>query len=177
MILINRAANAKTLDDAIIHLQNALKGYQPQDQMMIAAYPNPDSTDPFPGTQRMTPTDSSHLDQLRRALDVPKLGVKSNVPSPLDVPLEGALTWMGSSFVPTAINAILLIEMSPGSAQPDDAKLRDRCSRQPPSGFVRVFSVGPGNNRRLIDLTRACKGAHYRPGEVNKFLIDVIPDF
>ena len=69
----------------------------------------------------MTPIDSSHLDELRRALDVPKLAVKSNLPRPLNVPLEGALTWMDSSFVPTAINAILLIEMSPGSDQPGDA--------------------------------------------------------
>ena len=31
-ILLNRAADAKELDDAIIHLQDALTGYQPQDR-------------------------------------------------------------------------------------------------------------------------------------------------
>ena len=178
MILVNRAADAKTLDEAVIQLQDALKAYQPQDQVMVAAYPaNPGSADPFLVIQPMTPTDSSHLDELIRALDVPRLAVKSNVPSPLNVPLEGALTWMDSSFVPTAINAILLTEMSPGSEQPGDAKLHDRCSHQTPSRFVRVFSVGPEDNGRLVNLSRACKGAHYPPTEVNKFLIDVIPDF
>jgi len=178
MILVNRAADAKTLDEAVIQLQDALKAYQPQDHVMVAAYPaNPGSADPFLVIQPMTPTDSSHLDELIRALDVPRLAVKSNVPSPLNVPLEGALTWMDSSFVPTAINAILLTEMSPGSEQPGDAKLHDRGSHQTPSRFVRVFSVGPEDNGRLVNLSRACKGAYYPPTEVNKFLIDVIPDF
>ena len=110
MFLVNRAADAKALDDAISLLQGALEDYQPQDQVMVAAYPaNPGSADPFLVIQPMTHTDSSHLGELRRALDVPKLAVKSNLPRPLNVPLEGALTWMDSSFVPTAINAILLI--------------------------------------------------------------------
>jgi Ca-activated chloride channel homolog len=177
MILINRAADVKARGDAVIHLQDALKGYQAQDQVMIATYPNPDSTDPFLEIQPMTHTDSSHLDQLRRAVEVPKLGVKSNVPSPLVVPLGGALNWMGSSFVPTAINAILLVEMSPGSEQPGDTKLRNQCSGQPPSHFVQVFPVGPPNSVRLTDLALACNGAPYQPNELNHFLIDAIPNF
>jgi len=178
MVLVDRAADANKLDAAISFLQVALNDYQSQDRMMVAAYPaSSGSVDPYLEIQGMTPTDPSHLDQLRRALDVPKVSVKSNAPSPLNVPLEGALTWMGSSFAPSASNAILLIEMAPGSKQAADVKLGDRCSGQPALGFVRVFSVGPAESERLKNLALACKGKVYEPNEVNHFLIDLIPDF
>lgn len=177
MILVNRAADADALDDAVTHLQDSLKDYQPQDQMMVAAYPNPDSTAPFLEIEPMTPTDASHLDQLRRALAVPKRVIKPNAPSPLNVPLDGALTWMSSSYAATAVNAVLLVEMSPGSEQPGDTKLYGRCRSQPSSRVVRVFAVGPPNNGRLMGLALACNGALYAPSAVNHFLIDAIPDF
>ena len=179
MILINRSANGGALHDAITQLKEALIGFQPQDQAMIAVYPaQPDSAEPFLVLQPMTPTDSAHLKRLRQALNVARLIVPSNAESVLYPSLEGAEAWMSSSFVPTDINAILLIEMSPRPGnQPAETKLLDRLRNQSPSRFVYVFAVGPEKDKVLTPITLAGGGALYQPDSARRFLNDVISNF
>jgi Ca-activated chloride channel homolog len=179
MILINRSASGGALHDAITQLQEALIGFQPRDQAMVAVYPaQPDSAEPFLVIEPMTPTDSAHLKRLRQALDVARLVVPSNAESVLYPSLEGAEAWMSSSFVPTDINSILLIEMSPRPGkQPAEAKLLDRLRNQSPSRFVYVFSVGPERDTVLTRITLAGEGALYQPDSAKRFLNDVISNF
>src|SRR5438094_1515556 len=126
----------------------------------------------------MTPTDSAHLKRLRQALDIARLVVPPNAPSVLYPSLEGAEAWMSSSFVPTDINAILLIEMSPRPGdQPAETKLLDRLRNQSPSRFVYVFSVGPKEDKVLTPITLAGGGALYQPDSARHFLNDVISNF
>jgi Ca-activated chloride channel homolog len=184
MILMNRSANGGGLHDAITQLQESLIGFQPQDRVMVAAYPSqPDSAEPFLVIQPMTPTDSAHLKRLRQAVDVSRLVVPPNAPSVLYPSLEGAEAWMSSSFVPTDINAILLIEMSPRPGnQPAETKLLDRLRNQSPSRFVYVFAVRPKlhegeEDKVLTPITLAGEGALYQPDSAKRFLNDVISNF
>jgi len=184
MILINRSADGGALHDATTQLKEALIGFQPQDRAMIAVYPGqPDSAEPFLVIQPMTPTDSAHLKRLRQALDIARLVVPPNAPSVLYPSLEGAEAWMSSSFVPTDINAILLIEMSPRPGnQPAETKLLDRLRNQSPSRFVYVFAVRPKlqegeEDEVLTPITLAGEGALYQPDSAKRFLNDVISNF
>jgi hypothetical protein len=86
---------------------------------------------------------------------------------------------MSGSYDPGAVDAVLLVEMSPGQRTTADLQLEQYLRNQPPQRFVRVFTVGPGGppSQRLQDLALAGRGVAYQPGSASYLLNDVISNF
>jgi hypothetical protein len=93
--------------------------------------------------------------------------------------LEAAIHWMSSPYDAGAVNAVLLVEMSPGQITIGDAGLDRDLETQPSQSFVRVFTVGPSGtpSQRLSDFAQAGLGVAYQPISATSLLNDVISDF
>lgn len=190
MILIDRGAPSAALDTAISDLQNALKGFKPQDSIMVATYPaKPESSEDYLVLQPMTPADRAHLPLLQQQLSVATIVSGKASPLIVDAALESAADWMRTSYDPSAINAILLVEPAPGTGSATgDAQLLHDLRAQPISQFVHVFAVGPkksscqlpGSDPAVCWLERialAGEGASYAPDAASHFLTDAISNF
>jgi hypothetical protein len=77
------------------------------------------------------------------------------------------------------VNAVLLVEMSPGQIAIGDQILDRYLEGQPSQRFVRVFTVGPSGapSQRLSDFAQAGLGVAYQPISTTSLLNDVISDF
>jgi hypothetical protein len=93
--------------------------------------------------------------------------------------LKAAIDWMTVSYDPGAVDAVLLVEMSPGQRTADDPQLEQYLLNQPIEHFVRVFTIGPDGppSQRLQDLSLAGRGVAYQPGSASHLLNDVISNF
>jgi hypothetical protein len=83
---------------------------------------------------------------------------------------------LSASYDPTAVDAVLLVDMSPGKPSPADETLERDLRNQQTSRFVRVFTVGPPG-QRLEGIALAGRGGSYEPGSTADFLNKVISNF
>ena len=79
---------------------------------------------------------------------------------------------MVANYDPTAINAVLVLELSPGrqAATTDTGFLATKAP------FVRVFTVGPASDL-LRTIAVVADGTFYEPGAASHFLNDAISNF
>jgi hypothetical protein len=84
---------------------------------------------------------------------------------------------MAKSYDGAKVDAVLLVEMSPGDTLPTDKDVKFFLASQSPTKFVRLFTVGPAGNARLIDLAVWGQGIAYDPGTTTHLLNDVITNF
>ena len=93
--------------------------------------------------------------------------------------LKAAIDWMSTSYDPGAVDAVLLVEMSPGDRTTDDPDLERYLRNQPIEHFIRVFTVGPSGtpSERLKDFALAGRGVAYQPVSATYLLNDVISNF
>jgi hypothetical protein len=92
--------------------------------------------------------------------------------SDLERALHDAVTQMVATYDPTAINAVVVLELSPGS-QPASADTRFLATEAP---LVRVFTVGPASEL-LSTIAVVADGTFYEPGAASHFLNDAISNF
>jgi hypothetical protein len=83
---------------------------------------------------------------------------------------------MSSGFDPSAVDAVLLVEMSPSETTEADRQLQQYLRNQPAEHFVRVFTVGP-DSEQLREYSLAGRGVAYDPGSASHLLNDVISNF
>jgi Ca-activated chloride channel family protein len=167
LILIDAAAAVGALTEAANTLAGAVAGFQAQDRVGIWTFPAPGGqTSSHVVVRDVTPVSASLGSSLTTMHAV-------NGPSDLDGVLRDAVNFMAGSNDPTAIEAVLVLELSPGS-QPASGDMIRFLGNQASS--VRVFTIGPPSQRlQLIAL--AGGGAFYDPGSASHFLNDAISNF
>jgi hypothetical protein len=84
--------------------------------------------------------------------------------------LDDAVAQMVANYDPTAINAVVVLELSPGGQAADTGFLATEAP------FVRVFTVGPTSDL-LRTIAVAADGTFYEPGAASHFLNDAISNF
>ena len=91
--------------------------------------------------------------------------------------LRAAVDSLTADFDPAAVDAVLLVEMSPGGGSTgDDLELQQYLRNQAVDHFVRVFTLGP-DSQRLRDYALAGRGVAYEVGSTGHLLNDVISNF
>jgi hypothetical protein len=93
-------------------------------------------------------------------------------PSDLEGALHDAVTQMVATYDPTAINAVVVLELSPRSQTPS-VDTRFLAAEAP---LVRVFTVGPASEL-LSTIANVADGTFYEPGAASHFLNDAISNF
>jgi Ca-activated chloride channel family protein len=170
LILIDAAVPAGTLTSATSTLASAASGFEPQDKVGIWTFP---SSVGQPASHTVLRDVTGNAGSLGGAL----AGVKPvKGPSDLEGALHDAVTAMVASYDPTAINAVVLLELSPGrqTATVDTQFLATFLATEAP--FVRVFTVGPASGL-LSTIALVADGTSYEPGAASHFLNDAISNF
>jgi Ca-activated chloride channel family protein len=167
LILIDAAVDARALTAATNSLKAATSGFLPQDKVGIWTFPGS-------GGQPASHAVLREITQETVSLSSALANVQAvKGPSDLDVALHDAVTEMAASYDPKAIDAILVLELSPGIQTPTADMIRFLGTQGHP---VRVFTIGPSSDRlKLIAL--ATGGAFYEPGSASHFLNDAISNF
>jgi len=173
LILVDAGADPGLLTQATVRLADAVARFNPTDSAGLWVFPAPASyATPY--------TVLVPLAGVSNELNVGLRGIAHTGDRP-DVAssLRAAVDWMSSSYDSGAVDAVLLVEMSPGERTTDDQQLEQYLRNQPIQHFVRVFTVGPGGppSRRLQDLALAGRGVAYQPGSAAYLLNDVISNF
>lgn len=167
LILIDTATKPGELDPAVSSLAGAVSGFLPQDKVGIWTFPAaggaPESHTVLREVTQESGTLSSILSAVRPA----------NGPSDLDGALRAAVTAMASSYEPNAIDAVLVLELSPPRLDPASDIIRFLGSQ---ARLVRVFTIGPFSPF-LEDIAGASQGTTYEPGSASHFLNDAISNF
>jgi Ca-activated chloride channel family protein len=166
LILIDAAVAAGTLISATSTLASAASGFEPQDKVGIWTFPSS-------GGQPASHTVLHDVAENAGSLGGTLAGVKPVTgPSDLEGALHDAVTQMVANYDPSAINAVVVLELSPGS-QPASADTRFLATEAP---FVRVFTVGPPSEL-LSTIATVADGTFYEPGAASHFLNDAISNF
>jgi len=172
LILVDAAARASALHDALSRLGDAVANFQPTDSAGIWTFPAPRGSG-LPYVQQLAIAPASSRLRTALAQIQPAAG-----PADVDAALEAAVAALTSSFDSRRVDAVLLVEMSPDDANAVvDLQLAARLRAQNPASFVRVFTIGTAGSTRLRDLTLAGQGFSYQPGSASHFLNDVISNF
>lgn len=170
LILIDAAVPAGTLIAATSTLASASSGFEPQDKVGIWTFP---SSAGQPASHTVLRDVIGSAGSLGHAL----AGVKAvEGSSNVGGALHDAVTAMVASYEPAAINAVVLLELSPGSqtATVDTQSLATFLATEAP--LVRVFTVGPASNL-LNTIAMVADGTSYEPGAASHFLNDAISNF
>lgn len=173
LILVDAAADPALLKQATARLADAVSRFNPTDDAGVWVFPAPASfASPVIESVAVGPASSALATALKSVVHT---GERSDVARSLRV----AVDWMAASFDPGAIDAVLLVEMSPGDRTTDDQQLEQYLSNQPSDRFVRVFTIGPEGalSQRLRDYALAGRGVAYQPGSASHLLNDVISNF
>jgi Ca-activated chloride channel homolog len=142
---------------------------QPRDAVGLWTFPSTfPSGGPFSVMSPVVPATPEHLDAIRRQL-THLVTHPPPSPSPYDA-VMAAVSEMGASFDPTAINAVLVIDLST-SISGSPTQLERFLENQPEERFVRVFTVGAAEHP-LRDIASAGHGSYYSPASVDNFLTD-----
>jgi Ca-activated chloride channel homolog len=173
LILVDAGADPGLLTQATVRLADAVARFNPTDSAGLWVFPAP--------AGYATPyTVLVPLAGVSTELNIGLRGIAHTGDRP-DVAssLRAAVDWMSRSYDPGAVDAVLLVEMSPGERTTDDQQLEQYLRNQPIQHFVRVFTVGPGGppSRRLQDFALAGRGVAYQPGSAAYLLNDVISNF
>jgi len=166
LILIDAAVAAGTLASATSSLANAASGFELQDKVGIWTFP---SSGGPPASHTVLRDVTENAGSLGGTL----AGVKPvKNPSDLEGALHDAVAQMVANYDPTAINAVLVLELSPGrqAATTDTGFLATKAP------FVRVFTVGPASDL-LRTIAVVADGTFYEPGAASHFLNDAISNF
>jgi Ca-activated chloride channel homolog len=165
LILIDAAVAAGTLTSATSSLASAASGFEPQDKVGIWTFPSS-------GGQSASHTVLRDVTENAGSLGGTLAGVKPvKGPSDLEGALHDAVTQMVANYDPTAINAVVVLELSPGSQA--NANTGFLATEAP---FVRVFTVGPAS-KLLSTIAIVADGTFYEPGAASHFLNDAISNF
>jgi Ca-activated chloride channel family protein len=166
LILVDAAVPAGTLTSATSSLASAASGFEPQDKVGIWTFP---SSVGQPASHTVLRDVTGNAGSLGGRL----AGVKPvKGPSDLATALDDAVTAMVASYDATAINAVVLLELSPGS----QTATADRQFLAAEGPFVRVFTIGPASGL-LTDIAVVADGTFYEPGAASHFLNDAISNF
>lgn len=173
LILVDAAADSALLRQATVRLADAVSRFNATDTAGVWVFPAPASY-PTPNIE------SVPVAQVSSELSTTLKGIAhTRDRSDVAKSLRAAVDWMTASYDPRAIDAVLLVEMSPGDSTPDDQLLEQYLRNQPTDHFVRVFTVGPDGapSQRLQDYARAGQGVAYQSGSASHLLNDVISNF
>ena len=173
LILVDAAADSDLLKQATTRLADAVSRFNPTDSAGVWVFPAPAGYATPYVVQVPVSRVTSQLNTALRA--IAHTSDKSDVaPS-----LKAAIDWMSTSYDPGAVDAVLLVEMSPGDRTTDDPDLERYLRNQPIEHFIRVFTVGPGGTPsvRLKDFALAGRGVAYQPVSATYLLNDVISNF
>jgi len=167
LILIDTAAGADALADATRSLATAVSGFLPQDRVGVWTFP----------ARAGNPASHSvvvDVTQDKGAVTTALAGIAAvGGISDLDGALHDAVGAMVTSYDATVIDAVLVLELSPGGETATGELVRFLGTRAP---LVRVFTIGPPSQRlQLIAL--AGGGASYESGSASNFLDDAISNF
>jgi Ca-activated chloride channel family protein len=173
LILVDAAADSALLKQATARLADAVSRFNPTDQAGVWVFPAP--------AGYATPNiESVPVGQVSSELSTTLKGIAhTGDRSDVAKSLRAAIDWMTATYDPRAIDAVLLVEMSPGDSTTDDQQLEQYLRNQPADHFVRVFTVGPDRapSARLQDYALAGQGVAYQPGSASHLLNDVISNF
>ena len=173
LILVDVAADAELLKQATDRLADAVSRFNPTDSAGVWVFPAPAG---FATTYvvrvpvaRVSGELNSGLKAIAHTTD------RGEVASSL----KAAVDWMSASYDPGAVDAVLLVEMSPGERSQADQELERYLRSQPIEHFVRVFTVGPAGpaSQQLQDFALAGRGVAYQPASASYLLNDVISNF
>jgi Ca-activated chloride channel homolog len=164
LILIDAAVAPGALASATSTLASAASGFEPQDKVGIWTFPTS-------GGQPASHTVLRDVTENAGSLGGALAGVKPvKGPSDLEGALDDAVTQMVANYDPNAINAVVVLELSPGRASADTGFLTTEAP------FVRVFTVGPASEL-LSTIAIVADGTFYEPGAASHFLNDAISNF
>jgi Ca-activated chloride channel family protein len=167
LILIDTAAPPSELNPAISSLAGAVSGFLPQDTVGVWTFPAAGGAPASHSVLRDLTPESGSLGTILSNVR-PTTG-----PSDLDGALRAAVTAMASVYDPNAIDAVLVLEMSPPNPDPASDIFQVLGAQTP---LVRVFTIGP-SSPFLEDIAGASRGTAYEPGSASHFLNDAISNF
>jgi Ca-activated chloride channel homolog len=168
LILVDTAADESQLSAATATLADAVTGFVSRDSVGIWTFPGP--SDPMPGVVlAVTPFGTAVAKALKQIRAKPGA-------ADLNVAIRAALTYMNDFYDSGAINAVLVLDLSPAGDPGGDLALDNDLRDQDPAHFVRVFTIGPTNGL-LTDISRNADGASYEPASANQLLEYVISNF
>lgn len=166
LVLIDAAVDAPALASATSTLARAASGFEPQDKVGVWTFPSPGGQPASHTVQRVVAESGGSLGDTLA-------GVKPvKGPSDLEGALHDAVTQMAADYDPTAINAVVVLELSPGS-QTAGVDTGFLAAEAP---LVRVFTVGPPSEL-LSTIAIVADGTFYEPGAASHFLSDAISNF
>jgi Ca-activated chloride channel family protein len=166
LILIDAAVAPGTLTSAIRSLAGAASGFEPQDKVGIWTFP---ASAGQPASHTVLRGVTENAGSLGGTL----AGVKAaKGHSDLEGALYDAVTQMVANYDPSAINAVVVLELSPGS-QTASVDTQFLAAKAP---FVRVFTVGPASEL-LRTIAIVAGGTFYELGAASHFLNDAISNF
>jgi Ca-activated chloride channel family protein len=172
LILVDAAANSSLLKDATARLADAVSRFNPTDAAGVWLFPAPAG---YATPSVVTVSVAKVSNQLTLALS----GIAHTADPPdLAASLKAAVDWMARTYDPGAVDAVLLVEMSPGERTTQDQDLEQYLVNQPADRFIHVFTVGPAgpSSLQLTNLAGAGAGIAYQ-GSANNLLNDVISNF
>jgi Ca-activated chloride channel family protein len=166
LVLIDAAVPAGTLTSATSTLAAAAAGFEPQDKVGIWTFPASGGPSGSHTVVRAITGDAGSLGGALAGVK-PVKGL-----SDLEGALHDAVTQMVANYDPTAINAVVVLELSPGgrTSSVDTGFLIMEAP------FVRVFTIGPAS-KLLTTIAVAADGTFYEPGAASHFLNDAISNF
>jgi Ca-activated chloride channel family protein len=166
LFLIDTAVAPGALTDATRDLAGAASAFASQDKVGVWTFPSPGEGTASHTVLRDVTEDSGSLGVTLARIKP----VKGH--SELEGALYDAVTQMVANYDPTAINAVVVLELSPGN-QAASADTGFLTSEAP---FVRVFTVGPASDL-LRAIATLAGGTFYEPGAASHFLNDAISNF
>jgi Ca-activated chloride channel family protein len=171
LILVDVSADPNALKLATERLGDAVRQLQARDWVGVWTFPAPTTSY----------TEQRTVSPVKDGLDITLKSI-SPITGPsadLAVVVQTAIKLMADSYDRNRVDAVLLVEMSPGESLTKeqvaaDQKLQLYIGNQPSNRFIHLFTIGPAGNRRLQDLASFGQGLHYDPGTASNLLNDVI---
>jgi Ca-activated chloride channel homolog len=173
LILVDAAADSALLKQATGRLADAVSKFNATDSAGLWIFPAPAGyPTPYVASvpvARVSSGLSSALNGVAHTGDRPDVAQS----------LRAAVDWVAESYDPRAVDAVLLVELSPGKETAEDLQLGQYLLNQPADRFVRVFTIGPDGppSQRLEDYAQAGQGVSYQAGSASHLLNDVISNF
>jgi Ca-activated chloride channel family protein len=182
LILVHRTGDPKQTSSAVAELTRTISDLGSQDQFAVQSFPAArGSTCPAVGSKTAA------------VASLASISIPSQKAIPSDGSLFGvlgaALGCSRASYDPKAINAILLVDMSPGFNPTTDTfvlpLLHDQCPTTPNqtcANFIHVFTIGSSDaygqlDKGMIAIANNGQGVAYGLGGSFHFLRHLVSDF
>jgi hypothetical protein len=176
LIWVHNTGDPGLTRQAIKELETAVTRFQPQDRISVGAYPA------TPGMNCPTIVSNSGAAAELAKITVPSSGKSAPSGNALFADVETAIDCVKSGFDDKEINAVLLVDMSPGYDPFVDApallpKIGGQCSVPAPCKFVHVFTIGPAGDKGMTAIATNGRGVPYALGGSAHFLSHVVAAF